>query len=204
MITDGVGQGQEVRVIDNSLQVVNVEASSTSVGFAQLTRLKAFRQFFTTSGGSKEMDVDGSVTPVDFSIASVAAKTLWVERVRFILNGNSFELDTNDAKRFGAATAGGGSLTNGIRFFIEQEGVTTEIFAEPVKQTIDFLNYSDGFTNLKNSISAQSDFLSFNFDLEKPVVLPPGSLAKLTVRVADNLTAIDLFRCIARGYQELL
>ena len=203
-LADGLGSAQTVRVIDHSIQVVSVEASSTSIGFDQLTRIKLFREFFADSGASKDLNVDGSVTSVDFAIASESGRTVWIEQVRFVFNGTNFEIDGQDAKRFGSATSGGGALTNGLRFFVTQAGVQTEIFAENVSQTIDFLNYADDFTNLKNSISAQSDFLSFDFRFERPVVIPPGSLASLTVRVADDLTAIDLFNVLARGYQELL
>ncbi|MDX1746324.1 MAG: hypothetical protein R3324_10335, partial [Halobacteriales archaeon] len=169
----------------------------------ELTRFKQYRAFLRNTAGSKEMNVDGSVTPVDFRVVAEVGKVKWVAGARFIINGTNFEMVSQDLKRFGSATSGGGSLPNGLAFFSDQGGVLTNIFLDPVRQTVDFLNYNDDFTNFVNAITSQSDFLSFDFFFEQPVVLAPGSVDELVVRVQDDLTALDQLRVIVRGYQEL-
>jgi hypothetical protein len=68
----------------------------------------------------------------------------------------------------------------------------------------DFLTYADDFTNLVNSVGTQEDYLAFDFLFESraPVVLTEGTLDSITIRINDDLTAIDKQVAIARGYQE--
>jgi len=203
-ITNGTGKKYEAQVTAEHALVVTSQASSGfDVSSNVLTRYKLFRGFMTDSSGSKDLNIDGSTTPVEFSVTSETGKVLYVQQIRVLLNGTYFEMDTNDFRRFGEATAGGGSLTNGIELEVRQGGVMTELFAEPIKQTGDFFNYADNFTNLVNAVSAQSDFLSFDFEFEQPVVLPESVEDRLIMTISDDLTDIDLFQVTVRGWQEV-
>jgi len=203
-ICDGTGTRREARVTrDHAVLITQVDADGFETPDAVLTRYKLYRSFLTTSSGSKNLNVDGSVTPVEFSISATTGKILNITQLRVLLNGTYFEMNTNDFRRFGAATVGGGSLTNGITLKAIQGGEVTNLFAEPIKQSGDFFNYADDFVNLVNAVSAQSDFLSFDFEFEQAVVLPEAVDDKLIMTISDNLTAIDLFQVIARGYQEV-
>jgi hypothetical protein len=112
-------------------------------------------------------------------------------------------MNTNDFRRFGAATAGGTPLTNGITLKVTQGGLVTDFFIAPITRMGDFFNYSDSYLNIINAITSQSDFLYFDFNFDSTVVLPPGTTDQIAMTVNDNLTAIDLFKVIVRGYQEI-
>ena len=203
-LQDGEGSGVEAGVTPrHALKVEVLPSSSKSIPPSELTALKQLREFFANGGCSTAMDVNGATTPVDFKIAADAGKTKWIDHVRIVLTGTNMEIDTNDFRRFGAATAINTPLTNGVLFFTQQGGIETQIFAEPVKYLGDFFFYADEHLAIKNSVSASDDFVSFDFNFPTPIVLPEGSEDALVIRVRDNLTALLSFQAVARGYQEL-
>lgn len=203
-IKDGEGQGYKAGVTSqHALKVTMVATSGVDLTPDELTRFRVFREFFNLSG-SKDMNVDGSTTQQTFSIAAETGRIKYLSSIRFIMNGNNLEIDGLDAKRFGAATAVNTALTNGVECETHQGGDAIPIFATPVTKLIEFLNWADDFTNLKNSISAQSDFISFDIEFQQPIVIASGSVDNMHIHINDDLTPIDLFHCIAVGYQEVL
>lgn len=202
VIKDGEGSNREAGVTpDHAVKVTVLELRTTDVSAEVLTRRKIYRGFLEKDGSSN-LNVDGSSTAVDFVLTSTNDFSRWITGVRLLFNGVNMEIDTNDFRRFGAATASQTSLTNGIKFFIEQGNVVTEFFIEPIKTLGQFLDYADRFTNLANSIGAQEDFISFDFDFEAPIALPPATSDRIVIRIQDDLTDIDLFKAIVRGTQE--
>ena len=127
----------------------------------------------------------------------------WVMSWRIILHSTDMEINTNDFRRFGAAAIAPG-LTNGIEFYFNQAGRRTDVFLENVKSIGQFLDYADGFTNLVNAVTSQSDYLSLDFSFDQPVVLAPGSNDQIVLGVSDDLTALDFAQVIVRGWQEFL
>jgi hypothetical protein len=204
-ILDGEGSGRHPGVTEeHALKVAVVTQSAHTIPTEELIRQKVLREFLAEpAGSSTDLNVDGSVTPVEFVITAVPGVTKWVTGLRILLNGVNMEMDTNDFRRFGAATASQTPLTNGIEMFVEQVGSTSQFYVDPIQTMGQFLDYADRFTNIVNAVSTQSDFLSFDFDFDVPVVLPPGTTDKVAVKVSDDLTAIDLFKVIARGYREI-
>jgi hypothetical protein len=202
-IKDGTGTNFKAKVTrDHALLVTGIDKSGFDTNDSVLTRYKLFRGFLKNNG-SKNLNVNGSVTPVEFNVTSEPGKVLYVSQLRVLLNGTYFEMNTNDFRRFGAATAGGGSLTNGISLVAKQGGLSTPLFADPIKQSGDFFNYADDFVNLVNAVTAQSDFLSFDLHFEQPVVLPEAVSDSVIMTISDDLTAIDLFQVAVRGWQEV-
>jgi hypothetical protein len=203
-VTDGEGNNRSAFVTtNNALLVQNLPETSKGVESQSLNNLFLLREFFLNSG-SNDLNVDGSATSVVFSVEAEANKTKWVTGVRFLFEGVSLEMDTNDFRRFGAATAANTALTNGVLFQSVQSGETINIVSEAIVYMGDFFSYVDSYRNLINSVSAQSDFLSFDFVFDKPVVLTEDGQDKLIITVQDDLTGIDKFEVIARGYQENL
>ena len=201
-IADGEGSGYKAGVTgDHALKVAVLESRAADLPIAVLTLRKQFRGFLTDAG-STDLNVDGSVTPVEFQVSADVSNTRWITAARILLNGVNMEIDTNDFRRFGAAATAPG-LTNGLDFFIEQTGVTTDLTLDAIKKIGDFMDYEDGFENLINSVGTQEDFLSVDFVFDVPVVLPPGSSDRIVMRVNDDLTPIDLFKVLVRGYQEI-
>lgn len=202
-IRDGEGSGREAGVTqDRALKVSVVNRTASDATVEELTRVKQLRSFLQ-NGGSVDMNVDGSATPVEFIHEADTGIAKWITGVRFLFHSDNMELDTNDFRRFGAAAIAPG-LANGLTFFVLQGGTQTSFFPDPVKAVGDFMSYADDYTNFINSVGTQTDFLSFDFKFDEPVALPEGSEDKIVVKVEDNLTALDLFKVIVRGYQEVL
>jgi len=201
-IIDGAGTSKTAQVTsDNSLKVSAVPIKIVDQTIEDMTRKKQYRDWLTNSVGSADMNVDGSVTPVSFTETAEAGKVKWIDSWRLIMHGTYLELDTNDFRRFGlAATAPG--LTNGLEFYFVQGGRTINVFLENVKNIGDFMKYADNHTNFINAVSAQEDYLAFDFKFDQTVVLPAGSNDKIVLVVNDNLSSLVYMRCIVRGWQE--
>ena len=201
-ITDGEGSGREVIVTKNyALKVQNVPETSRGLPPEDLANIRLYRDFLK-NGLSPDANVNGSVTNVEFNVTSQLNKTIWITGVKFIFEDVSLEMNTADFRRFGTTTVAGVGLTNGLTFIALQSGEQTDIFAEPIQFMGDFFTYSDNYLNLINSVGAQEDFLSFDFVFEKPIVLAEGGNDKIALTVRDNLTALNKFQVLVRGYQE--
>lgn len=188
---------------DGALQVSIIEGAAAELPIDTLTRRKLLRSFLKNNG-SKDLNVDGSTTPVEFTEAADTTRTKWITGLRLLLNGTNLEMNTNDFRRFGTATASNTPLTNGVQLYVIQGGLQTDFFVDPITRMGDFFNYADAYLNIINAITAQSDFLYFDFNFEQPVVIPPGTTDRVVFSVSDDLTNIELFTCIVRGYQELV
>lgn len=202
-IEDGLGTGKTAQVTPkNAVLVQVVPETSSGIPPDDLTNIRLQREYFTDSTNSELMNVDGSTTPVEFDVSAELGLTKWITGFRILLEGTNLEMNTNDFRRFGAATASNTPLTNGVEVFSEQGGIVTDISVEPIVIMGDFFSYSDEYLNLINAVSAQSDYLQFVFRFDKPIVLPDGTPDRLVIRINDDLTAIDKFVAIARGYKE--
>lgn len=206
-LVDGLGSRREVSVTpSNALLVQVLPETSKGVPPADLSSLRLLQEFFVTSTGAIDQRVNGSVTPVEFSVTAGAAVTKWITGFRIIIEANSFELATSNFRDYGATLSPG--LPNGIEIEAEQGGVMTPIAAEPIQTAGDYLNYADSFVNFINAITAQSDYLQIKFDFVQPVVLTEGSSDRIVIRIRDNLITALVSSgtprqyAIARGYQE--
>jgi hypothetical protein len=191
----------------NALHVTVIDPITVELDPEVLTQRKELREFFATDGGSKDMNIDGDTTNTLFKIAAQEGTVKWIKAFRIVFHDTNLEMDTNDVRRFGDAAVSPG-LTNGIEVFVNQGGVNTNFFIDPIKAMVDFLPYMargpDGFTNIPNSITTQEDYLHFDFILNTPVVLPVGSPDYLGINIKDDLTALAFMRGIAAGYQEFV
>jgi hypothetical protein len=202
LLLDGEGAGRTAGITrDHAVKVTVLDPVSIELPVETLTRRKVIFEYLSNNS-NYDLNVDGS-TPIDFTVDAELLKVKWITKLRVILNGVNLEIDTNDFRRFGAATASQTPLTNGIKLFVRQGGVNSNLYVEPIKTIGEFLYYSDNFVNLPNSVGTQEDYLYFDFIFEVPVVLPEGTQDKIVMTIQDDLTDIDFFRVIARGYQEL-
>jgi hypothetical protein len=158
---------------------------------------------FLESSGSSAMNVDGSSGAFEFQVASDPGLTKWITGLRLILEGEKLDITKSEFRRFGDA-AGTGGLPNGVIVRAEQSGEIVPICATPIQRIGEFLSYTDDFLNLINAVSSKSSFLSFDFVFDKPIVLAEGGTDRLVVVIQDDLTDIDRFEAIARGYQEFV
>lgn len=198
------GQGSKNTAGVTSSHAVKVsltQSSGSNFTDDELTRYKILRDFFTNSSGSFAMNVDGSVTNQTFSIRSKVGFIQYITSIRFIFNDGNMDINTSgQLRRFGDAA--NGPLTNGINMNVNQNGVITNIFPSSIQILSDFFNFVDDFTNFVDGISAGVDLLTLDFRFESPIVLPSGNIDTINIIIKDNLTAINLFNVVARGYQE--
>ena len=202
-IKDGTGSSALAQVAASSNALLTQRLPETAKGLepSLIANLRELSAFFVDTTGSAAQNVDGSVTPVEFSISASPEKTKWVVGFRLIIEGASLTFASNDFRRYGAAATAPG-LTNGVLIQTEQQGAVVNISAEPINILGDYLDYAQGFTNFTNAISAGVDYVNLDFQLSRPVVLPPGSIDAVKIIIQDDLTAIDKQVAVARGYQE--
>lgn len=203
VIVDGTGTSRAVAVTENNaLRVQVLPETSKGVPSADLSALRQLREYLVNTAGSPDMNVNGSVTNVTFSIDSNSGTTQWINGIRILMEDVSLEINTSDFRRFGTATTSGVPLTNGIQIQTFQSGETVNIANEPIRFLGDFLRYADSFVNIINSVGTNEDYIHFDISFDKPVVLASGGSDALRIVIRDNLTAINSMRCIARGYKE--
>lgn len=202
-IEDGLGTGKTAQVTPNNAVLVQL-TPDTSIGLTNeaLTSIRLLREYFVQPANGRNMNVDASVSSIDFEVKAEIGFTKWITGFTLIMEDTNLEMNTADFRRFGSATTGGSALPNGIRIFTVQSGETVDITIEPVTTTGDFFRYSDDYINFTNSISAQIDYLQFFFKFDKPIVLPDGSNDKLVFRIQDDLSSLTAMYSIARGYKE--
>ena len=207
-IQDGLGSSRTVGVVpSNALLVSVLPQSSRGIPARDFASLRQLREFFTDPSGSEDQIVDGSTTPVEFSVDAAISVTKWVTGFRLIVQGDRCNLGTNEFRRY-AQTVGG--LANGVDIEAIQAGVTTSITgAGAVQRMGQYLRYADDFLNIIAAISSSVDYLHFDFTFDQPIVLTEGSTDRLLIRVNDDLTAAlsavsSAQFAIARGYQETI
>lgn len=200
-IEDGGGTGRLTDVTArDALKVQTMPETAVGIPQKVLTALLVEREYLTNAAGSSSLNVNGSVTAVDFSVRAETGVTKWITGFDVLFEDGQMDMSTTEFRRFADAAA---TLTNGILIFAEQSGVTTNIAVDPIQVMGDFFNYADSYVNLVNAVAANTDFLRWTFMLDKPIVIPAGTQDRFVFTIRDDLTAMNSFKVIARGYKEL-
>jgi hypothetical protein len=172
-------------------------------------RIIPFRQYLTldgTAGGTNDMRVNGSVTPVDFYVKSDPLYDRYITTLSFIIADASASLN-----QFGNITA----LTNGCRLFYQRIVGDIDIH-DSLKTNFNFVRlclgqpaFGDAASAFRapNVVGASEAYIPV---LDLKSIMPPvglqllhGSQQKLVLRVRDNVSAIDGFNCIAYGFDRV-
>ena len=169
-------------------------ASTESFSYVRSTDLVL--EFFRESGGSFEMAVDGSVTPVVF---------VW-ENEEPIKNAvvSRLLVDILDAgpttTKFGGITGG---LTNGLLMDLADPAdmvVLDLIDGDAIKQNHQFGRFAGPDWVL--TLTAGADAVNVRWSLSKSgkeLLIPPGFKLRVTVR--DDLTPLDSMSVAMQGYR---
>jgi len=157
------------------------------------------------NGGSSDMRVNGSVTPVVFSIDATSLKVILVKRVVFIMISTQASTIAGEGAMFGGM---GAAITNGLEFEASIGGVTYNIANSstiPIKKIEDFVSAGFSQNMVANWQQTGTDYCAFTFDFSEPIQLWSGTSDKLIWRVNDNLPAINFttLKAIAIGMQEV-
>lgn len=147
-------------------------------------------QFLDVNGdgtGSIDMNIDGSVVPVDFRLLCPPGRTLYLEDVSVFIQ---------DEGNFAAAGYGGiATLAVGTSLGIKTtSGMIVDVTDQlPIRSNSDWLAYA--FKTESYDFSAGQSVLSFNYNLNssgRPLVLGPGMEWFATVN--DDLSALTAHR----------
>lgn len=138
------------------------------------------------NGSSHNMNVNGSVTPVNFSFTPGSGEIWYVHAVSLVLNDNG----TNGPNKFGALTA----LTNGVQMQVQSKGVTQDICN--IKDNLDLAmcyfenRVAHGTVGFFETADVFTGSLSFN----PQMILQNSTSDYIRIRIRDNLTGVDFMR----------
>jgi hypothetical protein len=201
--TAGVTSDHALKVTDTSYGFGPALIDLQAEGFQSLLRKKTWVSYFENSVGGHDLNIDGSVTPVTFKISSQEDRLKTIQYVRFIMHDTQMSLSGAEGSRFASAAAVPG-LTNGVRFFIEQGGEELDLFLEPIKQIVQFMNYAVELVNEAGVLGAGEDLLTVTMTFDfAPVHIVPGGFDSINVKIQDDLSSINLFQVFGFGSQEL-
>lgn len=147
---------------------------------------------FALDGASKDLNVDGSVTPVEFEIVPPTGFIYYIHTVIITMVDSSINFT-----KFGGITA----LTNGIKIEIKQDGGSlTESPQSPIKVNKEF--YQFGYDTTLQSATEDIFVAKLLVKIDSGTIIKlvdsSSDLIKITVR--DDLTAITDFKVVALGY----
>jgi hypothetical protein len=147
----------------------------------------AYKSPYMLNGGSQDMTVDGSTTPVDFTYTVTGiSPARWYRNFIDLQDGAVDFLPEN----FGAINNG---LTNGVDIIVVKDGVETVL--ENWKTNMDISMTCYDFTSPYRAGSYIGRW-TIERDIGNPITLYPND--GLIIRIKDNLTALDAFRFRAK------
>jgi len=151
------------------------------------------------NGTSKNMTVDGSITPVLFKIFCQVGEDQFINAFRGWFADNGI--------KFGQFAGINSALTNGIEITIRSEGEERIFLAETIKSTEDFQNHLADPANLfRLHVQAGRDLVTAETVFENPFVIRAcGTFTTddfLQVKIQDNLTTLLDMEFIAFGFRE--
>lgn len=140
-----------------------------------------YRSLPFTNGGSKDLDVDGSVTPVEFTLAGLPAQDFRLERLSLYIEDGANFTDTD----FGAI----GALANGLQIMSGSQEVVN------FQDNIDLMLFFTNFQQAEFLDTSNQQHVVLRIDLENPVKIPQADGLKIVVR--DDLTGLTNLRAFA-------
>lgn len=143
------------------------------------------------NGSDGNMNIDGSVTPVDFTLSPPSGKKYIISLVMLVMEDGLMTYNT-----FGGITA----LINGVRFRVTESGIQRDLLDYTIKDNFDFyeLSASAGMETRNTDVL----ICSWKF-IRAGTVLELKNLTSdnFKVTIQDDLTDISKFVCILQGYE---
>lgn len=148
---------------------------------------------------SEEMNVDGSVTPVEFSVTPPAGFVYCVTSFNIMVVDNATPPD-----RFGNIASG---LTNGIPLEAKVGPVTVMSLTRtrPIKTNADLVSRNPEGKILKNTLGSSSIImLSFRppMNIGRPLNLDSRLGVRLAATIRDDCTGLEYLRMSISGWAE--
>lgn len=177
------GKTYHARMIDDpdtaSLKRVMVEsrlAPGSAVSLAPIPANPGLMvRDFLRNGGSKDMNVDGSGTPVAFTYDADATVDIALVEVRFIFNVDALNMKSDD---FGSDIP----LTNGCKFEVTSNGTTTELANFLVNEDFLALPARSAISTIYDGPSGDQLVASFYFGGQVKLYGGTSDNVKMTIR----------------------
>lgn len=163
--------------------------------------------YFVDENGSSDMNVNGSTTPVSFSILSKPDRDIFIKNISVKISDAGASL-----AEFGNLVA----LANGLSFTYSTIETGEIVVRDNIKTNLDFIRFAFKTAPVGGGTDAfLSDISGGGADTYMPIIDLPetfgypnyglrikkGTTAKLTFWVKDNLSGLDAFDIIATGTQ---
>ncbi len=145
-----------------------------------------FSPKYLTNGGSDDMRVDGSVTPVDFTVTADSTQDFIITEVKLLAQDGNINLS-----RFMDST-----ITNGLEFTITSEGGTVTF--PDIITTRDLLHIFTSNSEYTPIIATKAAL--FVFKPTNPFVLRAGSSDEVQMKVRDDLSGLVALGCSVEGF----
>lgn len=135
-------------------------------------------RYFQTDGGATAMNINGSVTPVEFKFVPTTRSLVYTFTI------TSVAVNVQTITDYGNISGG---IANGV-YFYSYDGVT-EIPFFNVRRWVEFTHATTaGSTTLNLNGNNTEDTMSATMLFKDPIVIEPGR--EIRVRIRDNLTGI--------------
>lgn len=147
--------------------------------------------------GQSNMMVDGSISPVEFYIKPVQGFQFFVTMV-------SIELSDSGAPMLSDYGSIAGPLDNGTQFFIDHDGVVTDLF-QPVKDNRDLLRLGPRLVRHDFAGGQSLEIYTFDMNLHSkaPMILNSLSNDRFGVRIQDDLRNLIAHSVVTKGTVKL-
>lgn len=138
------------------------------------------------NGGSGDLRVDGSGTPVVFTAEADASRDVRLYEIRVTFSSDDFIVD-------GISFGPNSALANGIKIDLEVNGGTTYTL-KTIKRNTDFLQFFGSVIGSNTVInnSGPKDAIVSTFALGGLMKLETGTTDKISVTIQDDLTSNKL------------
>lgn len=198
--------GLSARIIDNGAVLVSSTPYPAAECAGELSRARLLSGYLGTTGldlGIINANVDGSVTNQKLYIESDQEYDIYITKLLICIRDS-----TVTHSGFGALAA----LTNGVSIVAIEGGTETfliknaKTFAELIEQTFAEKPFGDGATafELTDAVGT-TDMQVLPFDIAKLVPMGlrigRGTLDKVELRIADNLTGLNVFTVRIGGFR---
>lgn len=158
-----------------------------------------FEKHLRNTLNSENMNINGSVTPVEFKFSCDATKDLYIQNIKVFGNANGIKF----GQFLNIST-----LANGILINIRSNGITGLFSEDPITQTDDLKHHvPDTLSNFRLDIQAGRDDVAAFREYENPFIIKKcGTNGTLTddsiiALVRDNLSSLQDFEISVSGFK---
>jgi hypothetical protein len=189
---EDVTTGYDLEINSSNEALVHDQDLLTVAEGLKPTHPGPFFNEFLENGGSSDLNVDGSSTPVDFTLSPPSGKIYHIHKVLIGIEDTSINHD-----KFGGITGG---LTNGILFKVKENGTERDLIPVALKKNAGFYVVAFDVT----ISSSTTDILVARWDFSDSgttLKLQDSTSDYLKLTVQDDLTTITQFKVLVQGYE---